>query len=152
MKKIKRYFRALIYVLKDILFQLGNEKFRFEGLVHIKYRNYLPEFINKKLIINMLIRQGYLKQNAIAITDAYLSYKRKKTLCIENDPILRFLSGETHIRVPAPAQEIIDAFAVADKEEVLIAQGETLKEQIEYAKKILNERKKKSTDSSDKEN
>lgn len=62
------------------------------------------------------------------------------------------MSIETHVSIPAPAQEIIDAFANAENEEVLIAKGETLKEQLEYAKRILNERKKKSLDSnSDKE-
>lgn len=62
------------------------------------------------------------------------------------------MSIETHVSIPAPAQEIIDTFANAENEEVLIAKGETLKEQLEYAKRILNERKKKSLDSnSDKE-
>lgn len=113
----------------------------------------LPSWSYKQKTYNKYVNQaGLPTPKAEAITEAYLNFRRKKPIYIEKDPILRFLSIETHVSIPAPAQEIIDTFANAENEEVLIAKGETLKEQLEYAKRILNERKKKSLDSnSDKE-
>lgn len=143
---VKKYILQILAVIKDLLFVIGNERSPIPGPIIIAYRNYLPESINRYLIIKMLMRQGFLRPIAEDIADFYLSHKsyRGTLKFITRDPILRFLTKVNTLcfgKTPSAIKEEIKGMSDPNQPRRQIVG--TIEEQIAQLRSLLEEMRQK---------